>query len=68
MDKIFDNIAALGVPALVLVVAMATSGYVGVAAITTALAALGGPIGMIGGIGMLIILSLISKALAQKGI
>lgn len=68
MDKIFDKIAALGVPGLVLVVVMAGSGYAGAAAITTALAALGGPIGMIGGIGMLIILGLISKALAQKGI
>jgi len=68
MDKIFDKIAAIGIPGLVLVVVMATSGYAGAAAITTALAVLGGPIGMIGGIGILIILGLISKALTQKGI
>ena len=49
MDKIFDKIAALGVPALVLVVAMAMTGLYGAAAITAALAMIG-PFGIIGGI------------------
>lgn len=67
MDKIVDKIAALGVPALVLIVAMAASGWAGAAAITTALAVLGGPLGMLGGIALLVILALISKALATWG-
>ena len=49
MDKLLDKIAALGVPGVVLAVAMETTGYVGAAALTTALATLGGPLGMLGG-------------------
>ena len=67
VDKVIDKIAALGVPGLVLVVAMALSGWAGAAALTTGLAALGGPFGMLGGIAVLLILALISKALAQYG-
>lgn len=46
MDQIVDKIAALGVPGLVLLVAMAFTGWAGAAALTTALAALGGSLGM----------------------
>lgn len=67
-DKLVETIAGLGVPGLVLLFAMALTGYFGAAAITTALAALGGPFGMIGGIGMLVFLALISKALSKWGI
>ena len=67
MDKIVDKIAALGVPGLVLLVAMAVVGWTGAAAITAALAALGGPLGMLGGIAVLIVLALISKGLATYG-
>lgn len=67
MDKIVDKIVALGVPGLVLLVAMAATGWVGAAATTTALAALGGPLGMLGGIAVLILLALISKGLATYG-
>ncbi len=67
MDKIVDKVAALGVPGLVLVVAMAVTGWVGAAAVTTALAALGGPLGMLGGIALLIVLALISKGLTDYG-
>ena len=62
-----DKIAALGVPGLVLVVAMALTGFTGAAAITTGLAALGGPLGMLGGIALLVILGLIGRALTQYG-
>lgn len=41
MDKIISKVAALGVPGLILVVAIAASGLSGAAAITVALAALG---------------------------
>lgn len=67
MDKIVDKIVALGVPGLVLLVAMAATGWAGAAAITTALAVLGGPLGMLGGIGVLVVLALISKGLATYG-
>lgn len=67
MDKLVDKIAALGVPGLVLVVAMSATGYFGAAAITTALAALGGPLGILGGITVLGILGLISKGIAEYG-
>jgi len=67
MDKIVSKIVGLGVPGLVLFVAIATSGLAGGAAIVAALAALGGPLGMIGGIGLLGLLVLISNALSEYG-
>lgn len=67
MDQIVDKIAALGVPGLVLVVTMAVTGWSGAAALTTALALLGGPLGMLGGITLLGILGLISKGLSDYG-
>ena len=68
IDEIADKIAALGVPGLVLVVVMAQTGYSGAAALTKALATLGGPFGMLGGIAMLVLLSLIARALAAFGV
>ena len=67
MDKLVANIAALGVPGLVLLVVMAFTGYAGAAALTTALAALGGPFGMLGGIGVLGLLVLMSKGISKYG-
>jgi hypothetical protein len=67
MDQLVDKIAALGVPGLVLVVAMAVTGWAGAAALTAALAFLGGPFGMLGGIAVLGILGLISKGLSDYG-
>jgi hypothetical protein len=68
MDKVVDKIAALGVPGLVLLVAMQATGWAGGAAIVTALAALGGPLGMLGGIAVLLVLSLTSKGLTVYGL
>ena len=68
MDKIIDKIAALGVPGLILLVAMAISGWAGAAAITTGLALLGGPFGMLGGVAVLGLLGLISQGLSEYGI
>ncbi|MCK4626328.1 MAG: hypothetical protein KAV00_13505 [Phycisphaerae bacterium] len=67
MDKVVSKIVAIGVPGLVLLVAMAASGWYGGAAIVTALAILGGPLGMLGGIALLGVLVLISNALAKYG-
>lgn len=66
MEKIVSKIAALGVPGLVLVVAINASGFVGGAAIVTALSALG-PGGIIGGIVTLGLISLIAQALTEFG-
>lgn len=66
MDKFISKIAALGVPGLVLTVAISATGLAGGAAITTALAALG-PGGMIGGIITLGAIGLISEALSEFG-
>lgn len=49
LDDIAAKIAGIGVLALILVMAIGATGYVGVAAVTTALAALG-PGGMVGGV------------------
>ncbi len=68
LERVVQGLVALGIPGLILLVAVATSGFAGAAAITSALAALGGPLGMIGGIGVLILLALASKALAQYGL
>src|SRR4051794_18370219 len=57
--KMIDLLAAAGVPGLVLLAAMAISGFSGGAAITVALASLGGPAGMIGGIGFLVTLGIV---------
>lgn len=67
MDQIAAKLAALGVPALVLIVVMSVSGFAGGAALTFALASLGGPLGMLGGIAVLGILLLIAHALTQYG-
>ncbi|NJL83334.1 MAG: hypothetical protein HC890_10995 [Chloroflexaceae bacterium] len=67
MDKIVNKLAALGVPGLVLLVAMAVTGWTGAAAITAALALLGGPFGMLGGIAVLGILTLVANGLADYG-
>ena len=66
MDKIVSKIAALGVPGLVLMIAISATGLAGGAAITAALAALG-PGGMIGGIATFGAIGVISEAIAEYG-
>ena len=68
MDKAVSSIAAVEIPGLVLIIAVSASGYVGAAALTTALAALGGPFGMLGGVGMLLIVSVVVKAISEFGV
>lgn len=66
MDKVASKIAALGVPGLVLMVAISATGLYGGAAITTALAALG-PFGILGGIATLGVVGLASEAISEFG-
>lgn len=68
MDKVVEKLVALGVPGLVLLVVIGTSGLAGGAAIVAALAALGGPFGMLGGIAVLGIMTLVSGAVAKYGV
>jgi hypothetical protein len=63
--KVADLLAAAGVPGLVLLGAMALSGFSGAAAITVALASIGGPAGMLGGIGVLVSIGVV---IAKYGI
>ena len=63
MDELVKKIAALGLPGVVLIVVMATTGLTGAAAITTALAILGGPAGMLGGIAVLGLTALMTDGL-----
>ena len=66
MDKIVSKIVALGIPGLILVVVISTTGLAGAAAITTALAALG-PGGIIGGVATLGVIGLISEGISEFG-
>jgi hypothetical protein len=67
MDKIVAKLVALGIPGLVLLIAVSISGYAGAAAITTALSAFGGPFGMLGGIGVFGLAALILNAISEYG-
>lgn len=67
MDKVVSKVAALGVPGLILLTAMGATGFVGGAAITTALAALG-PAGILGGIATLGMIGLLSQSITEFGV
>jgi hypothetical protein len=67
-DTLVDKLAGLGAAGLVLLIAVAASGFAGGAAIVTALATLGGPLGMVGGIGMLGLVGVISQSVTRFGV
>jgi hypothetical protein len=67
MEKLVSKLAALGVPGLVLLVAVSTSGLAGGAAIVAALSALG-PGGIIGGIVTLGLIGLVAHDLTEYGV
>lgn len=68
IDRLVDKFAWLGVPGIVLLVVISISPYFGGAAITWALNILGGPFGMIVGIGTLLFISRNSKKITDYGI
>lgn len=68
MDELVNRLAGLGVAGVVLVGLVATSSYAGAVAITTSLAILGGPFGMIGGAVMLTLIAGISSAIVKYGV
>ncbi|MBN8561066.1 MAG: hypothetical protein J0L70_11115 [Leptolyngbya sp. UWPOB_LEPTO1] len=67
MDEVVRKIAALGLPGVVLLVTMASTGLAGAAAITAALAALG-PAGMLGGVAFLGVVGIAGDALSKFGL
>lgn len=68
MDEVVKKVAALGLSGVILVMTMAATGFTGAAAITAALAFLGGPAGMLGGMAVLGLTGLIVDALSKVGI
>ncbi len=64
MDKIVNKIVGLGVPGIMLMVAISMTGLYGAAAITAALTLLG-PGGMIGGIATLLVSGAIASAISE---
>src|SRR5438046_1140251 len=67
MDEFVMKAVGIGLPAIVLLITMATTGLTGAAAITAALAMLG-PGGMIGGIVLLGIIGLAADMLSRFGL
>lgn len=67
MDRIVGILVGLGVPGLVLLTVSAACGLAGGAATVTALATLGGPLGMLGGIGVLVLMGIVCSALGKYG-
>ena len=67
MDEVVRKIAGIGLPGVILIITMATTGFTGAAAITTALAMLG-PGGMLGGIALLGIVGLVADSLTKYGL
>lgn len=71
LDEIGRKIASLGTPAIVFAAACSIAGGMGLAggaAITTALAMVGGPFGMVGGLVALGVLTIIADAVGKYGI
>lgn len=66
MDKIVEKIVSIGVPGIMLMVAISMTGLYGAAAITAALVLLG-PGGMIGGVMTLLISGAIASAISEYG-
>lgn len=67
LDELISKLASIGVPALVLLLTMASTGLAGAAAITASLALLG-PGGMVGGVVTLLAGGVLTEVLAQFGI
>lgn len=66
MDKIVNKIVGIGVPGIMLMVAISLSPYAGAAAIASALALLG-PGGMVGGVITLVFAGAVASAISEFG-
>ncbi|MEH2393607.1 MAG: GTPase [Nostoc sp.] len=68
MDEVIRKVVAMGLPGVILVIVMATTGLTGGAAIVSALAFLGGPAGMLGGIAVLGFTGVLGDLLTKIGL
>ena len=66
MDEFVERLAGIGIPALIFIIVMSSTGLAGAAAVTATLALLG-PGGMIGGIITLIVIGAGSSVIAKYG-
>ena len=66
MDKVVEKIVSIGVPGIMLMVAISMTGLYGATAITAALALLG-PGGMIGGVVTLLVAGAVASAISEYG-
>ena len=66
MDKIVNKIVGIGVPGIMLMVAISLSSYAGAAAISSALVLLG-PGGMVGGVITLVFAGAVASAITEFG-
>ena len=53
MDEVVKKIAALGLPGVILAIAMTTTGSMGSPGLVSAITGLGGPLGLAGGLAVL---------------
>ncbi|MEH2239780.1 hypothetical protein [Nostoc sp.] len=67
MDEIVKKLAGLGLPGVILVILTVTSGGSS-AAVAAAITALGGPFGIVGGIGILGLITVLGDTVAGYGI
>ncbi|MAL61154.1 MAG: hypothetical protein CMC14_14025 [Flavobacteriaceae bacterium] len=67
LDKVIEYLISLGVPGLILLVAISASGYAGAAAITAALSTIGFGLGMLAGLGVLGVSIMVSRAISKYG-
>ncbi|MBR8837982.1 MAG: hypothetical protein DSM106950_29280 [Stigonema ocellatum SAG 48.90 = DSM 106950] len=67
MDEIVKKLAGLGLPGVILVILTVTSGGSS-AAVAAAITALGGPFGIVGGIAVLGLITVVGDTLAKYGI
>lgn len=68
MDQVVEKIVALGLPGVILLITMAATGLEATLAVPFALAILGGPFGMLGGLTFLGITALIGDSLSRYGV
>lgn len=68
MDEVAKKIASLGLPGVVLVVAMSSTGMGGAYAVIYAVAGLGGPFGLVGGLTVLGLMTAVGDILSGYGI
>ena len=67
MDELVKKLAGLGLPGIILVILTVTTGGSS-AAVAAAITALGGPFGIVGGIGLLGLITVLGDAVAGFGI